>query len=77
MKKFLLYAKNLEKPRLLGMLDRAIGGLVENEICSYCKIRFDENEKLKKCQSGDFCKSLIFQGLEDFNTDSAADKDKK
>lgn len=50
---------------------------MENEICSYCKIRFDEEEKRKKCQSGNYCKSLIFQGLEDFDTDSATDKDKK
>lgn len=65
MKKTFSQNINLYTDCLLSMLDEAIGGLVENEICSFCKIRFDDKLKAERCDSGDFCKSYIFQGLED------------
>lgn len=43
------------------MLNIAIGGLVENEICSYCKIQHDQDHR---CKNFDNCHSLIFQGLQ-------------
>lgn len=48
---------------VFGMLESAIGGLVENEICSYCKIRFDEEAKSKACASLENCEGLVFEGL--------------
>ena len=47
------------------MLRIAVGGLIENEICSYCKIRFDEKTKNEACESGEFCERFILSGLEE------------
>lgn len=65
MKKTFWNEKKQDISKLLSMLDEAIDGLIENEVCSYCKIRFDETLKAERCNSSDYCKSYIFQGLED------------
>lgn len=54
-------SKDYNNKILIEMLDTAIGGLVENEICSYCKILHDQDHR---CKNFDNCHSLIFQGLQ-------------
>lgn len=49
-----------EKKLLLRMLELSIGGLIENEICSYCIIKCDKDER---CKNADLCSDLIFNGL--------------
>lgn len=53
---------NYNSKILLEMLDMSIGGHVENEICSYCKICHNKDHR---CKSGDYCKDLIFEGLKE------------
>ena len=57
--------KEKELGELWKMLRIAVGGLVENEICSYCKIRFDEKMKREACESGEFCERFILAGLKE------------
>lgn len=45
---------------LLGMLDIAIGAIVENELCSYC-VNFYGNSNM--CSQTDLCSEFIFDGL--------------
>lgn len=45
---------------LLKMLEISICGLIENEICSYCAIAYNKDER---CSSKDLCADLIFEGL--------------
>lgn len=47
---------------LLNMLDTAIGGLIENDICSYCQLVHSKDER---CINGENCKTFIFLGLLD------------
>jgi hypothetical protein len=46
--------------KLLKMLETAIEVLIENEICSCCKIFHNKDHR---CSSGDYCEKLIFDGL--------------
>ncbi len=57
------HGNNLEIKALEAMLRVAIGGLIENEICSYCKIRHDEDAKSRLCNGFERCEQLIFEGL--------------
>jgi Co/Zn/Cd efflux system component len=50
----------LTEIELKQMLHIAIGGLVENEICSYCAINHDKDHR---CKGGDYCENFIFEGL--------------
>lgn len=42
------------------MLDYSIGLLIENEICSGCKIFHNPDYR---CKNGYFCADLIYEGL--------------
>lgn len=53
-------SKEYNNKILLEMLDTAIGGLVENEICSYCKIQHNQDHR---CKNFEHCQDLIFEGL--------------
>lgn len=53
-------SQNYNNKVLLEMLDIAIGGLVENEICSYCKILHNQDHR---CKNFEHCQDFIFEGL--------------
>ena len=56
------YTKNIyNKETLLGMLHFAIDSMIENEICTLCKYRYDK--KAKHCSHIDICRINIFDGL--------------
>lgn len=50
----------MDEKILIEMLDMAIGGLIENEACSYCRYNYGDDPG---CVDGSLCQDAMFDGL--------------
>lgn len=56
------FAKNIyNKDTLLGMLDMAMTGMIENDVCFSCPVNCSKPQPA--CFDEDACKSYLFEGL--------------
>ena len=50
----------MDEKILFEILDIAIGGLIENEACSYCRYNYGDDPS---CIDGSLCQNAVFDGL--------------
>lgn len=57
-----MFTKEFTKEEILNeMVAIAIGGLIENEACTYCRLQYGDEPA---CLDGSCCENMMWDGLE-------------